>query len=126
MNTEKRVIEIFEMIAHGNIQIALDPSNDGAGISLAKAQLIIEPRLTDLEAEVGGVHRQHGIDDSRINALRSAESVSAYVVGILSGLDLAQRPDIVGKFARLYAQQAPRAIDLLFTNNDSQNSERVN
>jgi len=126
MNIEKRVIELFEMIAHGNIQIALDPSNEGAGISLAKAQMIIEPRLTDLEAEVGGVHRQHGIDDSRINALRNAESVSAYVVGILSGLDLAQRPDIVGKFARMYAQNAPRSIDLLFTHNGGQNGQRVN
>lgn len=126
MNTEGRVIHVFELIAHRKIEIALSPGNDEAAISLVKAQLILEPRLQRLEVEVGSIHKRHGISDSRINALRNAESVTSFVIGILAGLDLAGRPDIVGTFAKLYAQSAASSVDSLFNNNGSRNGHRLN
>lgn len=112
MITEKNVIDVFTRIAHGKLNIG-----DGTGvIDLASAQLILEPRLKNLEAEVGTLHARHGIEDGRIGSLRAAESVTALVVGVLAGLDLAGRPDIVGKFAKLYAESAASSIDSLFVN----------
>src|SRR5438128_9001668 len=105
----------------------MSPNHNGDGaFSLAKVQLILEPRLKGLEEQVTSLHKQHGIADERINALRNAESVSAFVVGILSGLDLAQRPDIVEKFAKMYAHSAASSVDSLFHSNGSQNGHRPN
>jgi hypothetical protein len=128
MDVTTRVIEVFEIIAHQQLDLTARPGMEPGAICLQSAQLLLEPRLHALIQQVDEIHKQHGITDSRIESQRAAEAVTAYVIGILSGLDLAGRPDIVGKFATLYAAQARQSIDSLFAGNGNvhQLSRRAN
>ena len=105
MNSREKIIQVFETIAHG--QLGLSPD---APIDLQSAQLLLEPRLQWLREEL----RECFSHDRHLENLIAAESVTAYTVGVLSGLDLAGRPDIVGKFADAYAAEAKAAVDSLF------------
>lgn len=115
MDRTDNVIRTFELVAHRRIQLGTGSTDDA--IDLASAQLLLEPRLHGLEKQVTEILKQRGVVDTRVASLRAAESVTAFTVGILAGLDLAGRPDIVGKFAALYAVQARQSIDSLFNNN---------
>jgi len=115
MDPKERVVKVFEAIAHRGIETAMTFVHEGnTAFSLPEAQLIIEPRLKGLEAQLYKVIKAHDLDDGLINTVRSAEAVSAFVVGILAGLDLAKRPDIVKKFAAMYGRHAAPAVDHLF------------
>jgi len=117
---KERVVKVFEAIAHRGIETALTFVHEGdTAFSLPVAQLLIEPRLQGLEAQVYKMVKAHDLDDALINTLRSAEAVSAFVVGILAGLDLAKRPDIVKKFAAMYGRHAASSFDRLFDNDGS-------
>ena len=115
MDSTKHIIKVFEVISHRRLQLGTGSTDDA--IDLASAQLLLEPRLHGLEKQVSAVLKQCGVVDTRVASLRAAESVTSFVVGILAGLDLAGRPDIVGKFAKLYASEAKQSIDPLFNTN---------
>ena len=115
MDSTKHIIKVFEVIAHRRIQLGTGSTDDA--IDLASAQLLLEPRLHGLEKQVTALLKQRGVVDTRVASLRQAESVTAFTVGILAGLDLAGRPDIVSKFAKLYAAESRQSIDSLFNNN---------
>jgi hypothetical protein len=127
MDAEKRIIEVFELIAHNGVEGVLGFRHRGSPLSFAleDAQRILEPRLKELTAQVNSLCKRRGIDDALINNLVDAEAVLAYVIGILAGLDLAKRPDIVAKFAKMYAETTREHIDLLFDRNGSQVTQRV-
>ena len=117
MDTEQNVIEVFELIAHRQIRLKTGPWNYDS-VDLADAQLLLEPRLHILGLEVEELYKQHGIDRSVLVSLRAAEAITGFIIGVLCGLDLAGRPDIVGRFAHLYARETKRTIDSLFTNSN--------
>jgi hypothetical protein len=116
MDLEKRIIDIFEIIAHNGIEGTLNfrQHRTPQSFALEDAQRILDPRLTQLAAQVNSLCQRRSIDDALINNLAAAEAVSAYVIGILAGLDLAKRADIAGKFAKMYAETTREHIDLLF------------
>jgi hypothetical protein len=60
------------------------------------------------------------------NRLRNAEAVLGMIVGICAGLDLAQRPDIVDAFAKMYAQEANHCINSLFQTTVRELARRAN
>ena len=115
MNAKERIIECFETIAHGNMP-QLMTSDDPAVLDLMAAQILIEPRIHALRRQVAEIYEKHGITDPCVDALNAAEGATAYIVGLLCGIDLAGRPDIVGRFAELYAREAKPSVDSLFTN----------
>jgi len=75
MAMEARVIELFELIARRKVALLENPRSKDGAISLAKAQLTLEPRLKILEEQVAQLFRQHGIDGGQFNRLRNAEAV---------------------------------------------------
>jgi hypothetical protein len=117
MDARTRVIEVFEIIAHQQLDWTARPDMEAGAICLQSIQLLVEPRLLELREQVDQIYKEHCIFDRSIESLRAAEAVTAYVIGILSGLDLAGRPDIVAKFATLYAVEARQSIDSLFAGN---------
>ena len=113
MNTKERIIECFEVIAYGRLQIS--GNGEAGAVDLVAAQILLEPRIHGLRQQVADIYRQHGITDPRVESLSAAEGVTAYIIGVLSGLDLAGRPEIVSRFAELYAIEGKPAVDKLFT-----------
>lgn len=112
MHYEKRVIEVFEHLAHRRIALTLGTKT--APVSLATGCLLLEPRLYNLEKQVNAVHESRCIADV-CGPLRGVEAITAFAVGVLAGLDLAGRPDLVSKFGVLYEEQVRQSIDPLFT-----------
>ena len=111
--TKERIIECFEVIAHGRLQIS--GNGEAGAVDLVAAQIVVEPRIHGLRQDVAAILKQHGVRDPRIESLSAAEGVTAYIVGVLYGLDLAGRPEIVSRFAELYKLEAKRSVDSLFT-----------
>jgi hypothetical protein len=110
MHHEKRVIEVFEHLAHR--RIALTVGTKAAPLSIATCQLLLEPRLYNLEKQVNAVHESRGIADG-CGPLRTIETITGFAVGVLAGLDLAGRVDLVSKFAVVYQEQVRKSIDPL-------------
>lgn len=113
MNAIERIIECFEAIAHGRLQILNNGDSDA--VDLISAQILVEPRIHSLRQQVAEIYNEYSITDPRLESLRAAESVSSYIVGVLSGLDLAGRPEVVSRFAKLYVVEAKPAVDALFS-----------
>src|SRR5688572_33125215 len=103
MNAKERLIETFETIAHGRLEIMSNGNSEV--VDLISAQILVEPRIHSLRQQVEEICNEHGITDTRIESLRAAEAVTGYLIGILCGLDLAGRPEIVSRFAELYATE---------------------
>jgi hypothetical protein len=127
MDAEKRIIAVFEMIANNGIEAVLDfRHNNPQSFALEDAQKVLEPRLTQLSAQVQNLCRKHNLDDDLFNTLADAEACSGFVIGIIAGLDLAKRPDIVAKFAKMYAETTPEHLDRLFDQDGAIVIQRAN
>jgi hypothetical protein len=65
MDLEKRIIDIFEIIAHNGIEGTLNfrQHRTPQSFALEDAQKILEPRLTELAAQVNSLCKRRSIDE---------------------------------------------------------------
>jgi hypothetical protein len=93
------------MIGENIIECAIDfRHNTPQSNSLWDALETLNPSIKELDLALYRVIKKHGLSDSLFNHARNAESTTCYAIGIIAGLHLAGRVDLVPKFAQLYAQ----------------------
>ena len=101
---EKRIMQVSEMLSENFMEAALDfRHNTAQTSSLSEAQDILDPTLEHMSDCLAVVINKHGLNDALINDIRRAESVTAYTIGIVAGLHLAGRTDLLSRFANAYA-----------------------
>ncbi len=100
---EKRIMQVSQMIAENLIECALDfRHNTPQTHSLWDAVETLAPSLEDLDRDLERVIRKHGLNDTLLNRIRVQESTTAYTIGIIAGMHLAGRTDLIPKVADLY------------------------
>ena len=87
MYTEEQIIQIFELIVDCKPEKALSLA--------AGAEEIIEPKLRSFSRRC---RTEHGINGRALTTV--GDAFPAYLVGIVTGIYLAKRPDILGNFAK--------------------------
>ena len=101
---EKRVLKVSEMIAANLMEAMLDfRHNTTQSNSLWDALEILAPSLKELDAAQLRVITKHELSDSLFTAARMTESTTCYAIGIIAGMHLAGRVDLIPKFASRYA-----------------------
>jgi hypothetical protein len=78
------------------------------------------PSITVLNDHLGRVLQKHDISGDLISRIRAVECTSAHVIGILAGLHLAGRTDLVPKLAHLYARSTTNDGEMWDYDDDGQ------
>lgn len=111
-NKEKRIIRVSEMINEHFLLALLDFRQPQCctgnyiwnGRSSAKAQEILAPNLEHLSEYYMSVLRAHDLHSDLFNAIEQIKTKTAYTVGMIAGLHLAGRNDLLPQFASAYSQ----------------------
>ena len=104
---EKNIREVSELITDSLIE-SLAPYREQDG-PLWKALNVLAPEHTDhLDPALQRMVAKHKLDDALINAVKCSYAEAAYTVGIIAGLRMAERPDLVERFAKIYADDQPK------------------
>jgi hypothetical protein len=102
---EKRIIKVSELIANNILESAFDfQRNTTQTKFLVDAIEILTPTVTALEEKLDRMDRKRDLADALINDIHDMETTGAYVTGIIMGLHLAGRSDLVPKIADIYAR----------------------
>jgi hypothetical protein len=107
---EQRILKVSEMISERIMDSIRDFSLETDGSvtnkALAWAMYILAPEIQDkLEPAMDRVIKKNGLDDTLISHVKVVQMETGYTIGIIAGLHLAGRPDLVAKFAKLYGQK---------------------
>ena len=112
---EKRILRVSEMIADNLLEAMLDFRHCTQQTNgLWDAMEVLDPdikRLDDLQREI---LRNRNLSESLLNSLTVDQANAAYAVGILAGLHIAGRADLVLNFSAIYAETTSTSEDIQF------------
>ena len=113
--SEKRILRVSEMIADNLLEAMLDFRHCTQQTNgLWDAMEVLDPdikRLDDLQREI---LRNRNLSESLLNSLTVDQANAAYAVGILAGLHIAGRADLVLNFSAIYAETTSTSEDIRF------------
>jgi len=113
--SEKRILRVSEMIADNLLEAMLDFRHCTQQTNgLWDAMEVLDPdikRLDDLQREI---LRNRNLSESLLNSLTVDQANAAYAVGILAGLHIAGRADLVLNFSAIYAETTSTSEDIQF------------
>jgi hypothetical protein len=102
---EKRIMKVSELIANNILESAFDfQRNTTQTKCLVDAIEILTPTVTALEEKLDRLDRKRDLADALINEIHDMETTGAYVTGIIMGLHLAGRTNLVPKIADIYGR----------------------
>jgi hypothetical protein len=104
-SAEMRIQKVSEMVEIGMCEGVLGFRSPDLGRSerLERTEEVLDPTLKQLEQATYRMIKKHNLDDALINALRFTQSDLAYTIGIIAGLHMAGKADLVPAFAAAYA-----------------------
>jgi hypothetical protein len=101
--TEKRAIRVSKLVADNLMECALDfRSCEQQSQSLWDAIRLLNPQITRLQEAVDRIFRDKS--DRLILDYQMESVTAAYVVGIIAGIHLAARADLIPRFCKKYAE----------------------
>jgi hypothetical protein len=103
---EKRILQVSAMIADNLVEAMLDFRHGCSQQTngLWDAMETLNPDIKRLDEQQRGILRNRNLSESLLNSLTVDQANAAYAVGILAGLHLAGRTDLILKFSAIYAK----------------------
>jgi hypothetical protein len=107
MKLKNRILKVSEMITASAMENTLQFRHDRhqRQDSILECIQVLAPDLKDeLYPALDRVMEEHNLSDALINTIKADVSRASYAIGIIAGLHLAGRHDLVQKFAEVYAK----------------------
>jgi hypothetical protein len=103
---EKRIMQVSEMLSEHFMEGALGFQHSTApdSSSLWDAQELLTPDILRVRDCIGRMCTKHKLGDRLIDDALMQSSTTSYAIGIIAGLQVAGRSDLIPKFARAYAE----------------------
>jgi len=112
---EKRIMQVSEMLGERFLKALTDfraPTCGGNYIwhprNSEEAQEILAPDLENLHAHLRDVCQANKLKLDLFHAIEARERQTSYAIGMIAGLHLAGRVDLVSRFASIYGEVTER------------------
>lgn len=107
---EKRILQVSEMIANNLIEATLDFRHCTQQTNgLWDTMETLDPDIKRLDDQHREILKNRNLSEDLLNSLTVDQANAAYAVGILAGLHLAGRADLVLRVSVIYAQTTPES-----------------